>query len=471
MKLFDLLLESLREDSNLTGFGYPQVVIDYLKEQFGEKYYFWVGKQLANNDPNTQKVLADYKEFKRVNKSNPEAIEKEANGTLKSFRFSFELHGSVYTRDSIKNLINKLETRKDPLNIDRFTIEELVNKLELEAMPPDNGIPMVQYPNGFKWINLNVPKSEYEKAHMEHCGTSCSQGGIVWSLRDDKQIPYTTIEVVSDGSGFKIVQVKGKKNTIPTKTRGFIIDLLKKPFIHGLDTMTEPRTKERDFSIIHLTDEELADIQKTNPNFVVSEKELAERAAKIELYKINPIIKQQNILFKDVQLPELQRQINNILTELSIQYPNFLRIFIPKEGKFTPEEKIYPIGSYPEAREGTPDKTFEIPEMANLEFTILFVYVQDFNLGQQSVENVYLQTGDILQTSGVEIITDKVAKTLTELGLQTLGNIHVTKIAEFLSHRDSSIPELNSLPQLPRRAFYHIDGFRVWFTVEPARKK
>ena len=84
-------------------------------------------------------------------------------------------------------------------------------------------VKLIEYTDGYYWINLNTEYSEDEAKNMGHCGKDT--GKILFSLRDENSNSHITVSYgVADKS---LYQIKGIGNTKPKKQyRQRIVDLI-----------------------------------------------------------------------------------------------------------------------------------------------------------------------------------------------------------------------------------------------------
>lgn len=143
------------------------------------------------------------------------------------------------------------------------------NEIILDFREPDG--------TGYYWVDLKTSRCDEESERMGHCGTTSSRNTL-YSLR--RYIPIgrgftlnksvITAAITPDG---KIAQMKGPKNSKPLQDyHKYIIPLLnlKKVDEEGVESMaiTGYRLEYSgdDFSLKDLTNEQLIDLMKTNPN-------------------------------------------------------------------------------------------------------------------------------------------------------------------------------------------------------------
>lgn len=171
-----------------------------------------------------------------------------------------------------------LEDRK---NLTKMTFEEAYQKSEDwhnsliagGAIENETGTVIIEFDDGFYWIDLETTYCEDEADAMGHCGRT-NKGDTLLSLRDRKKQPHITVAIDDDGV---IYQMKGRNNKKPiSKYHEYIVDLLltKKITIKGFSSEYNPWD---DFSINDLNKELKSKLLKEKPdiqNKIYTEEEI-----------------------------------------------------------------------------------------------------------------------------------------------------------------------------------------------------
>ena len=130
----------------------------------------------------------------------------------------------------------------------------------------EHGTKLMEFPDGFYWIDLETTYDRDEADAMGHCGNT-NKGTTLYSLRDRKMSPHVTA-AVDEGEGI-VYQMKGRNNTKPIdKYHMYIVALL------GNDDLKYPLkgfgaeyNKEEDFNPQEDLDPDLlAELKEKRPN-------------------------------------------------------------------------------------------------------------------------------------------------------------------------------------------------------------
>lgn len=142
-----------------------------------------------------------------------------------------------YHFSHIVDYLNTVPPRQ--VNVSNMSVPEAIKqtrdwdrKLQLqEDLVFEDGYKVVKkYDDGFSWVDVYGEKSlQREGALMKHCVGGYVEdvsNGVtkIYSLRDRQNMPHVTVEV--DTRKNCIEQIKGKTNTVPTKYKEKIQDLL-----------------------------------------------------------------------------------------------------------------------------------------------------------------------------------------------------------------------------------------------------
>jgi hypothetical protein len=186
----------------------------------------------------------------------------------------------------------------DLANLDRDYHENL--KKKQRNIPGAEGKTIIEFPDGYKWVNLERGYCAQEGESMGHCGnTRPKPGDTILSLRDSKNFPHLTF-ILNNGV---LGQRKAKANEKPApKYYPYIIELLKLPIIK--DLKKGEYKPETDFKLSDLNKKEIEELLKVKPEM------------KMAYYKHKVLSREhthsnitQDIIHKDIPV--------NILIELS----------------------------------------------------------------------------------------------------------------------------------------------------------
>jgi len=130
-------------------------------------------------------------------------------------------------------------------------------------VPGRAGKAIVEFSDGYKWVDLGVGYCGIEGRSMGHCGNiNTKPGDTILSLRDSKNVPHLTFILNNDTLGER----KAVGNSKPTeKYHKYIIELLKLPNIKYLGR--GDYLPENDFKLTDLTKEQSEELLKIKPTF------------------------------------------------------------------------------------------------------------------------------------------------------------------------------------------------------------
>jgi len=168
-------------------------------------------------------------------------------------------------------LINPL--RDEKVNLSELTFNNAYKKSEnwynsLKAsgkITDESGKVLIEFPDGFYWIDLETTYSKDEADAMGHCGNT-NEGSTLYSLRDKNKSPHITVAYdINDGI---IYQMKGRNNKKPIdKYHQYIYRLLIDPIIKPKYFVYE-YNKEEDFNLSDFDKETFNKIFKYNPKLI-----------------------------------------------------------------------------------------------------------------------------------------------------------------------------------------------------------
>lgn len=266
-KSFTLILESTKREKTIKKYkekikkfcNVPDIIDFCIKKTTsrdstkGIQYSVWLANQLKNILLNE----AD-DEFK-------EKIKKELKGEKTDIRMGDLVNRVIAINESKINYI--LDWLKNPLRGDEHV--ELSN-LDLESafekseewhnsltptgtIKDESGNIIIDFKDGFYWIDLETTSCEDEANAMGHCGMT-NEGDTLLSLRDKNKQPHVTVSIGQYPSGggdeyTVIYQMKGKQNKKPdSKYHPYIYRLLVDPKLNVLEFGEEYNISE-DFNL------------------------------------------------------------------------------------------------------------------------------------------------------------------------------------------------------------------------------
>ena len=257
------------------------------------------------------------------------------NASLVTFDLKL-LPYQAYLASQIDNNGNWSAILSNKFNDPKFTIYNLANldrdyhenlKKKQRNAPGAEGKTIIEFPDGYKWVNLERGSCPQEGESMGHCGNSGPKpGDTILSLRDSKNFPHLTF-ILNNGV---LGQRKGKANEKPVpKYHPYIIELLKLPIIK--DLKKGEHRPETDFKLSDLSEKEIEELLKIKPEM------------KMTYYKHKVLSREythsnitQDIIHKDIPV--------NILIELSDDEDSEVRQAVAMN-KNTPIETIVKLNN------------------------------------------------------------------------------------------------------------------------------
>ncbi len=167
------------------------------------------------------------------------------------------LNGDLGTHknDDYQTLFNESKKWHDELEVGDgiYNYEENEDNIILDFRD-ENGM-------GFYWIDLLTSQCTYENKRMGHCAST--GGDTLYSLRETRRInekftineSHLTAAIKEENDGFKIIQLKGKKNSKPAgKYHKYIVELIISPTVNIIGFGSE-YDSANDFKLSDLNDD------------------------------------------------------------------------------------------------------------------------------------------------------------------------------------------------------------------------
>lgn len=241
---------------------------------------------------------------------------------------------------------------QDLLSLDREYHENL--KKKRRNKPGRIGKEVLNFPDGYSWVDLERGYCDIESETMGHCGNRGSiQGDTILSLRDKQNRPHLTF-ILNKGN---LGEMKGKNNDKPnSKYHPYIIELLKMPIINKI--VGGGYLPQNNFKLEDLTKEQAEEIVKVNNN-------LEENYLKILVHNKWEVSEKEYI---------------DSLQKLLIKYP-----------KSIDEEILYKIT---ENDKTPPDILLTISEKGDLNFTLKLNLVANKNTPQQVLDKLMINDNE-----------------------------------------------------------------------------
>ena len=169
-----------------------------------------------------------------------------------------ELYKSL-NNDKIISLLRTTETSPEfffsndkATKEENLTYPDVVNK-DLRGKEGGEGEVLIEFPNGWKWLNLNRGYCRKEGDAGGHCGNigGGERNESILSLRDSENHVYLTFTLSNSGN---LMERKGVGNRKPDKSlHPYIVKLLLHPIVHGLGV--GHFAQENDFKLEDLSPE------------------------------------------------------------------------------------------------------------------------------------------------------------------------------------------------------------------------
>jgi hypothetical protein len=180
------------------------------------------------------------------------------------------LNGDLGTHknDDYQTLFNESKKWHDELEVGDgiYNYEENEDNIILDFRN-ENGM-------GFYWIDLLTSQCTYENKRMGHCAST--GGDTLYSLRETRRInekftineSHLTAAIEEYYNGFKIIQLKGKKNSKPAeKYHKYIVELIINPTVNIIGFGSEYDSAS-DFKLSDLNDDLFNVVLKNNQKLI-----------------------------------------------------------------------------------------------------------------------------------------------------------------------------------------------------------
>lgn len=277
--------EKIKKFANFSGiykWSVEKCITD--KSTEGIQYAVWVANQLKyvtingimdtvgieNNDI-TRKQVEDYiKNGKGSDEKLEKLIEKEWTD-IDSVIVGMQeaINDTVnYVLDWLKNPL-----RTETVNLSNLTMDEAHKKSEewhnsLKAtgkITDESGEVIIEFEDGYYWIDLKTTYSKDEANAMGHCGNT-NDGDTLLSLRDKNKSPHVTVAWHSEEKA--IFQMKGRQNKKPVEKYypyiyRFLVDPEMKPKYFAYEW-----NKAEDFNLSDFDKETFQKVFNYNPDLI-----------------------------------------------------------------------------------------------------------------------------------------------------------------------------------------------------------
>jgi len=197
--------------------GLPEHIADWLTD-FSMKYSIWFAKQLQDKKDITIESLEEQRQdFQSV-------VDWVVGSPLRGQHVTLK-------RYDLETAIKKSKLWHE--EIERESVGEI-------TIDDKDGKVLLQFSDGYYWVDLETSQSSSEARAMQHCGAACHGNTLVSLRRDGK--PYVTADMNKSYTEYR--QMKGRQNKKPlSKYHKYIVALLDK------FEVTSANVYDSDFSI------------------------------------------------------------------------------------------------------------------------------------------------------------------------------------------------------------------------------
>ena len=146
------------------------------------------------------------------------------------------------------------------------------------------GKPIIKFPNGWSWVDLEKHSCPIEGATMGHCGNSGGKtSDKILSLRDEKNVPHLTFIDVGNGV---LGEMKGRQNSKPKKEyHPYIIKLLESPYVNKI--LGGGYNEINNFNLYDLDEDERNKLIAKKPNLNITIEDVMEQLITHDLTRMN----------------------------------------------------------------------------------------------------------------------------------------------------------------------------------------
>ena len=217
---------------------------------------------LTHIPANKKQDMIDWTALQYSKTDNPNTLKEKLDALLAFFN-------AKYTTINFRNpnlTLEELDRQNDTWH------NELSQKTGMGSRG-DIGKPIIKFPDGWQWVNLDKGYCAIEGQAMGHCGNASPRDGDnILSLRDRRNVPYLTFIVNKKSLG----EMKGRSNNKPEiRFHPYIMTLLKSPYvekIHGGGYAPQNNFKIGDLSVKDYTE-----LHQKKPDLLPSLKQYLEK--------------------------------------------------------------------------------------------------------------------------------------------------------------------------------------------------
>ena len=268
-----LILEASARDVLVNKLKLSDKAADFFVDKCGKLSILIVNKIIASNLKYILKVETAptkdelHKSISLVNLSY-RTYNEDLTSIMDWIRVALNGDLGTHKNDDYQTLFNESKKWHDELEVGDgiYNYEENEDNIILDFRD-ENGM-------GFYWIDLLTSQCTYENKRMGHCAST--GGDTLYSLRETRRInekftineSHLTAAIEEENDGFKIIQLKGKKNSKPAeKYHKYIVELIISPTVNIIGFGSEYDSAS-DFKLSDLNDDLFNVVLKNNPKLI-----------------------------------------------------------------------------------------------------------------------------------------------------------------------------------------------------------
>jgi hypothetical protein len=227
MELAGILKEADHRSVIINKIKMPQIVADWA-HGLSDKYSIWIANTFK--DEFLKSAFPDeirHSVEKTLELNQPALISRMNNKRREMTPMYRHILDWLSRRNQIAIETDQIDFKKltytDALERSNKWHEE-VSKIKSGKIEDEDGEVIINYPDGFYWIDLGKSICDKEADAMGHCGRGSSYYSVLYSLRKDGY-PHVTADV--DSVTEELLQLRGRANSKPSeKYHPYIVDFL-----------------------------------------------------------------------------------------------------------------------------------------------------------------------------------------------------------------------------------------------------
>jgi len=269
----DFLIKKVVSEDSSKGVKYlvwfADKVLDNMKVNQGEIYQKNLTKYIKTGDFSLEE-MNDY--FQEVNKTLNWLTVKEKFDSNVRYVLEFDLDDDISMivdwlksplREDEETDLSEYKTLKDAYDVAQEWHDELKASGNIDE---EHGNIIMEFDDGYYWIDLQTTEDKEEAEAMGHCGTT-TEGTTLLSLRKNKS-PHVTMSIDNEND-FVVTQCKGRNNKKPVeKYHKYIVDLLMSDSFAAIEEFRLEYDTGDDFDVDDLSPELYKKLISDNPGWL-----------------------------------------------------------------------------------------------------------------------------------------------------------------------------------------------------------